>query len=134
MSGVIAQRYARALMNLAVKADQVEPVAHGLDEMADTLEASPLLAALVQDTKVLPSKKEDVVREIMTKAEVPELVNTFLRYLTSKRRFTLLPEIRQVYHRLADERLGRAQAQVTLATGLTAEQESQRSSVTPPIS
>ena len=125
MSGVIAQRYARALMNLAVKADQVEPVAQGLDDMADTLEASPLLATFVEDTKVPPSKKLDAVRDILTKAEVPELVDTFLRYLTFKRRFALLPDIRQVFHWLADERLGRAQAEVTLATGLTAEQEAQ---------
>ncbi len=125
MSGVIALRYGRALMNLAVKADQVEPMAKGLDDMADTLESSPVLAAFVQDSKVPPKQKQDTVREILAKAEMPELVDTFLRFLTAKRRFALLPDIRQVFHRLADERLGRAQAEVTVATGLSAEQEKQ---------
>jgi F-type H+-transporting ATPase subunit delta len=125
MSGVIAQRYARALMNLAVKADAVEDVATGLDEMAETLEESPLLAAFVEDTKVPPSTKQDVVRDLLVKAQVPELVNTFVRYLTAKRRFLLLPEIRDVYHRLADERLGRAQAEVTVAAAMSEAQEKQ---------
>ncbi len=125
MSGIIAQRYARALMNLAVQAGQVEAVAEGLDDMADMLDETPLLTAFVEDTKVPPAKKQDVMREILAKAQVPELVDTFLRYLTSKRRFSLLPEIRAVYHRLADERLGRAQAEVTVAAGLTTDQEKQ---------
>lgn len=125
MSGIIAQRYARALMNLAVQANQMEAVAEGLDDMADMLDETPLLTAFVEDTKVPPAKKQDVLREILAKTEVPELVDTFLRYLASKRRFTLIPDIREVYHRLADERLGRAQAEVTVAAGLTADQEKQ---------
>ena len=125
MSGVIAQRYARALMNLAVKADAVEEVTAGLDEMAETLEESPLLAAFVEDTKVPPSAKQDAVREILAKARAPELVNTFVRYLTAKRRFLLLPDIRDVFHRLADERLGRAQAEVTVAAAMSEPQEKQ---------
>ena len=58
MSGIIAQRYARALMNLAVQAGQVEPVAEGLDDMADMLDEAPLLTAFVEDTKVPPAKKQ----------------------------------------------------------------------------
>ena len=125
MSGVIAQRYARAVMKLAVQAGQVEAVGEGLDDMADLLAEAPLLPAFVEDTKVPPGKKQDAMREILAKAKVPELVDTFLRYLTSKRRFSLLPGIREVYHRLADERLGRAQAEVTVAAGLSADQEKQ---------
>ena len=125
MSGVIAIRYARALMNLAAKADQVEPVAQGMDEVADMLQESPLLAAFVADTKVSPSKKQEAMREILAKAKVPELVDTLLRYLTAKRRFALVPEIRDVFHRLADERLGRAQAEVIVAADMTAGQQKQ---------
>ncbi len=35
----------------------------------------------------------------------------------------LLDEIREIYHLLADERLGRAQAEVTVAAPLTPEEE-----------
>lgn len=125
MSGVIAQRYARALMNLAAKSDQVGPVAAGLDDMTAMLAESPLLAAFVEDTKVLPAKKQEALREILAKAKAPELVDTFLRYLTAKRRFALVPDIREIFHRLADERLGRAQADVIVASALTGDQEKQ---------
>ena len=52
MSGVIAQRYARALMNLAVQGDTVEAVAGELDDLADAMLEAPQLSALLADTRV----------------------------------------------------------------------------------
>ncbi len=120
---VIAQRYARALMNLAVKGDEVEAVTGGLDDLADTLADAPSLGAFMADSKVTRTQKQETIAEVLKQAGVPELVNTFVRYLAAKRRFALLPDIREVFHRLADERLGRAQAEVTVAAPLSAEQE-----------
>lgn len=123
MSAVIASRYAKALMNLAARGDQVEPVAQGLDEIAALLRDSPELAALLADVRVARAAKEQVVKGVLERAGLPELVNTFVLFVMGKRRLRLLPEIAVHFHRLADERLGRARARVTVAVPLPPEQE-----------
>ncbi|MCZ6629085.1 MAG: ATP synthase F1 subunit delta [SAR324 cluster bacterium] len=123
MSGVIAQRYARALMNLAVQGDTVEAVAGEMDDLADAMLEAPQLSALLADTRVSRAQKQEVVAEVLKQSGVSELVNVFVRFLASKRRFALLPDIREIFHRLADERLGRAQAEVTVAAPLSGGQE-----------
>lgn len=122
-TGVISQRYARALMNLAEKGDQVEPVAAELDGLADTLTESAQLRAFFEESRVPRASKLAAVEEWLKKADASELVSAFVRFVTQKRRVLLLDEIRREFHRLADERLGRAQAAVTVAVPLSAEEE-----------
>lgn len=120
---IIARRYALALMNLAAKEKQVESVATALDEFAATVAGSTKLQAFLSEPKVTLVAKEQVVTDVLAKSSVPALVSTFLRFITRKRRIGLLEEIRAAYHELADERMGRAKAQVTVAAALSAEQE-----------
>jgi F-type H+-transporting ATPase subunit delta len=115
---VISRRYAQALMNLAAKDKQVEAVATGLDEIAATVRDSSPLSAALADPKVPHTVKVAVIGEVLDRSKVPALVATFLRFLAQKRRVALLEEIRQVYHELADERLGRGLAEVTVANPL----------------
>ncbi|MEE8435929.1 MAG: ATP synthase F1 subunit delta [bacterium] len=134
---VVAKRYAQALMNLAVSDsavkdsapknsatidNTVEAVTAALDDFADTLEENPILAAFLAEPKVPQSGKEGAVAEVLEKIEAPALVATFLRFLTHKRRISLAGDIRDVFHELADARLGRATAEVTVAAELTAQQ------------
>ena len=124
ITGVIAQRYAKALMKLAVAADQIEPVTEGLDTVADALAESERLADFLAESKIPLTAKERAVTDLLAATQVPPLVATFVRFVTGKRRILLLPEIRTVFHRLADERMGRAHAEVVVATPLSADQES----------
>lgn len=124
---VISRRYARALLNLAVKEKQMEPVTEGLEDIADAMETSPELGNMIADPKVPQAEKQKVIEALMEKAGVAPLVNNFVRLVASKRRLILLPEIRDLFHALADERMGRGMAEVTAATDLTqAQQDSLR--------
>ena len=114
MRGVIATRYDKELMNLAAGGNQVDQVAAGLDDLADTFLAAPQLGAFLADTRVPQAVKQETVAAILEKAQVSELVGRFVRYITHKRRIALLGEMRDIFHRLADERLGRAQASCRL--------------------
>ncbi|HKI97091.1 MAG TPA: ATP synthase F1 subunit delta [bacterium] len=120
---VIARRYAQALMNLAVKAKAVEPTAAGLDEVADSVAGSPELQALLEEPKVALADKEAVIVALLDKTQAPTLVATFVRFITRKRRAGLLDDIRSEFHDLADERMGRASADVTVASALSTDQE-----------
>jgi F-type H+-transporting ATPase subunit delta len=123
MSAIIASRYAQALMNLAVKSNQVEPAATALDEVAALIRESSQLSGLLGDVRVTRSAKEQVMKALVQKIQVPELVSTFVLFVMSKRRLTLMGEIAEHFHRLADQRLGRAQADVIVALPLAADQE-----------
>jgi F-type H+-transporting ATPase subunit delta len=116
---IVARRYALALMNLAARAKAVEAVSAALDEMADTLAESPQLQAFLVEPKISPTAKEAVVEALVTRGKVPGLVGNFLRFVTRKRRIELLPDIRAEFHELSDERMGRANAQVVVATALS---------------
>lgn len=119
---VVAKRYAKALMNLAAKDDQVEAVSAALDDFAETLAESALLTAFLAEPKVTQSAKEAVVADVLGQIKAPALVETFLRFLTYKRRIALTSAIREVFHELADARMGRANADVTVAAALTDKQ------------
>lgn len=123
MSSVVSQRYARALMNLAEKAKQVDEVAAELDGFADLVSDSVELSVFLAEARVPQSAKEGAIEAILKQAQVSELVSTFVRFITHKRRLLLLEDIREDFHRLADERLGRAQAEVTVAAELTPAEE-----------
>lgn len=122
---VISRRYAQALLNLAVKSEQIDEVGAGLDDLADAVVTSEALARLLSDPKVLQAHKDAVIAELVKQIKPPEVVDTFARFLSAKRRFGLLDEIRRVYHRLADIKTGRATAVVTVAVPLKKEQEKQ---------
>lgn len=115
---VIARRYARALLSLAESEQALEEVGAGLDDLADLLAENDKLVELFERPEVPPEDKVRMASEVAGQARVLPLVREFVRYLAHKRRFTLLPAIREVYHELADERLGRAQAEVTVAAPL----------------
>lgn len=121
---IIARRYAEALLNLAEKAGQIEDVAQGLDDVAGVIDASPRLREVLVSPQVSEDERRKVIGELLERAQVPELVDKFVRFLAHKYRTPLLLDVQRVFHELADARLGRAQAQLTVAAPLSeAEQE-----------
>ena len=122
-AGVISRRYAQALLNLAERAGQLEPASQGLDDLASALESSPNLQLLLTSPEVPQEQKAKVVAELVQRARAIPLVATFARFLLFKHRIGILGAIRRVFNALADERLGRAHAEVTVAFPVGKEQE-----------
>jgi len=120
---LISRRYAQALMNLAEKDKQVDAVAEGLDDLADAMKVSPQLSSMISDPKVPHEEKKKVIEALLEKAKVPALVNNFVRLIVSKRRLGLLVDMRDQFHVLADERLGRGKAEVIVASELSDKQQ-----------
>lgn len=122
---IISRRYARALLNLSARTNEVEAVAEGLNNVADAATTSPALADLLINPKVKQADKMKIVDAVLERIQPPAIVSTFVRYLTSKRRIALLDDIRRVYHELADIRMGRATALITVAVPLDDGQQDQ---------
>ena len=111
--GVIARRDAKALINLAEK--DLEITGNSLAEIADVYSNSTELSEVLSDTKVSSLIKQDVLKNILKKIKVSNLVDTFSRYLLAKRRIVLLPNIERAFNLLLQEKLGRIEAGITVA-------------------
>jgi len=99
--GVIARRYAKALINLAEK--DLENTGKNLTALADVFSNSAELSEVLSDTKVSSQIKQDVLKNILKKIKVSKLVDTFIRYLLAKRRIVLLPNIERAFNLLLQE-------------------------------
>ena len=111
--GVIARRYAKALINLAEK--DLENTGKSLTALADVFSNSKELSEVLSDTKVSSQIKQNVLKEILKKIKVSRLVDTFIRYLLAKRRIVLLPNIERAFNLFLQEKLGRIEAGITVA-------------------
>jgi len=111
--GVIARRYAKALINLAEK--DLENTGKSLTEIADVYSNSKGLSEVLSDTKVSSQIKQNVLKKILKKIKVSKLVDTFIRYLLAKRRIVLLPNIERAFNLLLQEKLGRIEVGITVA-------------------
>ena len=111
--GVIARRYAKALINLAEK--DLENTGKSLTALADVFSNSAELSEVLSDTKVSSQIKQNVLKIILKKIKVSKLVDTFIRYLLAKRRIVLLPNIERAFNLLLQEKLGRIEAGITVA-------------------
>ena len=111
--GVIARRYAKALINLAEK--DLENTGKNLTALADVFSNSAELSEVLSDTKVSSQIKQNVLKEILKKIKVSKLVDTFIRYLLAKRRIVLLPNIERAFNLFLQEKLGRIEAVITVA-------------------
>ena len=107
--GVIARRYAKALINLAEK--DLENTGKSLTALADVYSNSTELSEVLSDTKVSSQIKQNVLKKI----KVSKLVDTFIRYLLAKRRIVLLPNIERAFNLLLQEKVGRIEAGITVA-------------------
>ena len=111
--GVIARRYAKALINLAEK--DLENTGKSLTALADVFSNSTELSEVLSDTKVSSQIKQNVLKKILKKIKVSKLVDTFIRYLLAKRRIVLLTNIERAFNLLLQEKLGRIEAGITVA-------------------
>jgi len=111
--GVIARRYAKALINLAEK--DLENTGKSLTALADVYSNSTELSEVLSDTKVSSQIKQNVLKKILKIIKVSKLVDTFIRYLLAKRRIVLLPNIERAFNLLLQEKRGRIEAGITVA-------------------
>lgn len=115
----IAKRYAKALFSLAEDEGKQEA---WLDDLAAIREqmAEPSAALFFGEPRAPAERKQEIAARVAEGAD--PLVRNLLGLLTRRRATGLLPDIVSEYRRLLNESLGRAQAVVTTAAPLSAEQ------------
>lgn len=118
-NSAIAIRYAKALLNLAIEADQVEDFAGELGQVADLLKEHDLLRLLLDSPTFPLEKKSAILSEVLQLMELSEGLQRYLSVVLEKGRIIYVPQIYGHYRKLADERSGLVRAHITAANKLT---------------
>lgn len=118
VSGV-AERYAKALFDLAVEAKSVEQVEKHLDVLAGLLAESDDFVRLIRSPVFTAADQERAVGAILEKAGIAGLVGNTVHVLASNRRLFILPGVIASFRKLAARERGEVSAEVTSAEPLS---------------
>ena len=125
MALAVPSRYARALADLAldpVRGGDPQAVAAEVGAFESALSEFSDLRNVVLSPAVSPARKRAVVERLSGVLGASRLVRNFLYVIIDHRRTRLLPEIRQAFQQIVDERQGIVEALVSTARELNDQQ------------
>lgn len=120
-----AARYARALLDVAIKESDPARVGQDLTVFADLVATHADLRDALTNPVVPASAKHRLVDELVTRQGLKPPVSKLLLMLAERDRFILLPELVEVYRERLMEHQGVLRAEVTSATELPKERVDQ---------
>ena len=113
----VAQRYARALLELAEQSSAVEGTHRDLLEANILVAQHPEISCLLMNTTIAREEKEDFLEKILPD-KISSLVLNFIKVLVKKRRFQDLAPIAEEFNRLYEEKKGIQRVHVESAVPL----------------
>lgn len=124
-AGSLARRYARALMDLAIKANAVDKVAAELRDLAAAYKTAPELGEVLANASYPKAKRRAIVDALAAKLGAQPLTKTFLNLLLDNERLGSVPDIAREIDAMVEARAGRVAAEVVSATPLSPAQITQ---------
>jgi F-type H+-transporting ATPase subunit delta len=114
-----ARKYARALIDVAVKEGDPRRVDQELDQLSEVITGHPELRAILAHPAVAPARKRGIVTEILDRTpDVSLMVRKLLLLLADRDALVLVPEIRAAYHEALLDHLQVVRALVVTAVPL----------------
>lgn len=114
----IAERYARALLDIGVDRKNFEQLGRELDRVA-SLFNSQELSQVFRNPKFKADLRKQVLAELLRRVMVSPVCRNFLFLLVDRNRIGLFPEIVAAFHRLADRVSGRLRARISVPRRLS---------------
>ncbi len=118
ITGSIARRYAKALLDLGIEQQTYDAFGRELDRAADTFVKSPELRTALENPVFALEKRRLVLEELARRLALSKTMRAFVLLLLTKGRISKLPDIARVHRTLVDEHAGRVRATVTSARAL----------------
>ena len=118
----LSGRYASALFDLASEAGTVTAVEGDLERLAEALDESAELRALIRNPEVSREQIGKVVAGLGDYLGLAELTKNFLGVLAHNRRIADLPGMIRAFHAIAAAQRGEVTAEIASAHALTDEQ------------
>ena len=119
--GVIAKRYATALLELGGEATSLDALVNEVDSAAQAYDASEELRDAFENPLVPPQAKKEILRELGEKLGLGQTSRSFLGLLLDRRRIRALPAIAQRLREMADRKRNVTRAEVLTAMPLPEE-------------
>ena len=116
---VVAKRYAKALVALAREQGRLAETGEQLKRLAQLIEDTPDLKALLHNPSVNHQFKEDLLTDIAQRLRLGALDMNFVRTLLEKGRLPAMPQILALYDELAEEAQNRLRVRVKSAFPLS---------------
>lgn len=113
-------RYARAIFDLAEKANLLDKMDDQLIAICRLVQTHPEINHLVSNSTIANSEKEDFIAKVVPADTLPLLVN-FLKVLIKKRRFWELSAIQTEFHRSYERKRRIEEVVVITAVPLSSE-------------
>jgi F-type H+-transporting ATPase subunit delta len=123
MSEALAERYARALVEVIGPEGDYRRVSQDLASFASVYKESSELREVLQSPVVTPDQKTKVINAILDRLNAASVTRNFLRVLMAHYRVNVLDQIRLAFQNMVDERLGIVKMHVTSAAPLSHEQQ-----------
>lgn len=116
-----AARYARALLDVAIKESDPERAGHELASFVDIVAQHPDLQRVIANPVVSAADKRAVVQQIVERLQLSTPAAKLLMLLASRGRLALLPDLLDVYRERLMEHEQIVRAEVTTAAPLSPE-------------
>jgi F-type H+-transporting ATPase subunit delta len=111
----MAGRYATALFELVLAADQLEPIGAELDRFEGLLAESPELVRLVRSPVFSSEEQLRALTPVLDRAGIGGLTARFLKVVTANRRLFAIRDIMRAYRLLVARHKGELTARLTVA-------------------
>lgn len=119
--GVIARRYATALLELGSETHQLDALVDELQRAAQAYELSAELRSALADPLVSVQAKHEIVKEVAARLALGQVTKNALALLVDRRRIKALPAIAQRLREMADDKRGVLRAEILTAMPLPEE-------------
>lgn len=117
-----ANRYAKALFQLAEEDNSMTSVSNGLDDFLNAVDNSEDLSRLVNSPMYSQKEQSDAIGAILKKMKVNELVSRFIGLVIQNRRINSINYIVSAFHKLLAIHSGEVIARVVSAEVLNKSQ------------
>jgi F-type H+-transporting ATPase subunit delta len=115
----LAERYAGALVDVALENKQADRVKEELAAFAAMVRESAELHAFLSNPSIARASKHAAIEQLVSRMGASRTLRNYLFVIVDQRRAGMLPEIEQAFSALLDARQGVMQATVTSAADLT---------------
>ncbi|MFN8005542.1 MAG: ATP synthase F1 subunit delta [Terriglobia bacterium] len=116
----VANRYAKALVDVCLKQKVQDHVAADLQAFEELLNAHAELRAMYLNPAIPVPKKKAITTQVLQHFSFAQATSNFIQIMVDHHRIGYMAAIRRAFHQLLNEQLGVVQAEVTTATDLDA--------------
>jgi len=113
--GIIAKRYAKALVELSEEKKIVDKVRADLDSFMGAIESQPLVQKLFVSPAFTVDDKKAVIQELSVRLKLQKETQRFIEYLAESGRIRYVREVHRAFEELLAERQNRASVKLTTA-------------------